>query len=589
MIVYRSAARTVSPARWLAALHTDVLTAARATPSHDEVRELLIEVGALEAAVADAMNPVVDDMPDPLMRLREAICLLGHALRISWHDGDRAAVRTMLARAARVLGQMEERTLPRTARAGTAEGYAYYALYPEGHLEAARRLARVLRPVRAVCIGVRGIGTSLSAAAVAALEAEGCPTSSYTVRPHGHPFTRRVSLAPALRDEWRAAHGALFIIADEGPGLSGSSLACVAHALEALGVPDDRIIYLPSWLPDPDRLLSPLARDHWGRHRKYVQSFEALLLDSGRLAGAHAAPDAQLTDLSAGAWRTHWVLRPRDYPAVQPQHERRKYMLRPRGRAESPGDGARLLKFAGLGSRGRVAYTRALRLAEAGFAPRPIALAEGFLALELAEGVPLTASDVTPVLLDRMAEYLAFLQHEFRTSDACDADALREMVEVNVGEGVGIDPTPALARCGAAGAAVRDAPAVALDGRMLPHEWLRCGDDFIKTDGLEHHDDHFQPGPHDIAWDLAATAEEFALAPSQFARLTERYRALSGDRSILQRLPLHRTAYLAFRLGYSRLASDALPGSDDGERWRRLARRYEVRLRRALASASRAA
>jgi hypothetical protein len=381
----------------------------------------------------------------------------------------------------------------------------------------------------------------------------------------------------------------LFVIADEGPGLSGSSLACVAHALAALGVPDDRIIFLPSWLPDPDRLLSPLARDHWGRHRKYVQSFEALQLDTGRLARAHDAPGTQLADLSAGAWRAHWVPRPRDYPAVQPQHERRKYLLRPRDRTASPGDGARLLKFAGLGSRGRAAYARARRLADAGFAPRPIALAEGFLALELAEGVPLTASDVTPELLDRMAEYLAFLQHDFRTSNVCEADALREMVEVNVGEGLGIDPTPALARCSGAGAAIRDAPAVALDGRMLPHEWLRRGEEFIKTDGLEHHDDHFQPGPHDIAWDLAATAEEFALTPPQFARLTERYRALSGDQGIARRLPLHRTAYLAFRLGYSRLASDALSGSDDGERWRRLARRYEIRLRRALASAARAA
>jgi hypothetical protein len=124
---------------------------------------------------------------------------------------------------------------------------------------------------------------------------------------------------------------------------------------------------------------------------------------------------------------------------------------------------------------------------------------------------------------------------------------------------------------------------------MLPHEWLSVSRGFLKTDGLEHHDDHFQPGPHDIAWDLAMTAEEFALTPAQLARLIERYVALTGDRSIRQRLPLHLLAYLAFRLGYSRLAREALSGSDEENRWRHLARRYELRLRRVLASACRAA
>jgi hypothetical protein len=318
-----------------------------------------------------------------------------------------------------------------------------------------------------------------------------------------------------------------------------------------------------------------------------VVSFEELMLDSGRLAGAHEAASDHLVDVSAGAWRQRWIGAPRDYPAVQPQHERRKYLIgSAHGAARA---GSRLLKFVGLGRRGRAAHARAERLADVGFAPRPLALAEGFLALETVNATPLTPGSPTPRLIDRIAQYLAFLERECRVSDACAADTLREIVEVNLGEGLGIDPRPALTRLRDADAAVRDAPAIALDARMLPHEWLRHGDEYLKTDGLDHHDDHFHPGPHDIAWDLAATAEEFGLTPVQLAHLTDRYRTLTGDRTVNRRLPLHRAAYLAFRLGYSTLAAESLAGSEEAARWHREMRRYAARLRCAISSTSRAA
>ena len=50
-----------------------------------------------------------------------------------------------------------------------------------------------------------------------------------------------------------------------------------------------------------------------------------------------------------------------------------------------------------------------------------------------------------------------------------------------------------------------EAPACAMDNRMFPHEWLATRRSYIKTDGTDHHDDHFYPGPQDIAWDLAAS------------------------------------------------------------------------------------
>src|SRR5207302_4552914 len=53
---------------------------------------------------------------------------------------------------------------------------------------------------------------------------------------------------------------------------------------------------------------------------------------------------------------------------------------------------------------------------------------------------------------------------------------------------------------------------VLVDGRMQPHEWIRSKDGtIIKVDGCTHGDDHFFPGPTDIAWDLAGAIVEWSL------------------------------------------------------------------------------
>jgi len=271
-----------------------------------------------------------------------------------------------------------------------------------------------------VCLGIRSIGTSLSAVVCAALEDRGCRVQSCTVRCTGHPFDRRLTLDPAWEGCWRAAARGHFLIVDEGPGLSGSSSCSVAQKLADLGVPDDRIILFPSRSTDGADLNCAAARARWPRHRKYLVGFEDYWIASGRLA--RSLPGGPLADLSAGRWRSLFFAAESDYPGVQPWHERRKYLSSmgvsrgasgprrscdPRARcpcydesgwqrqAESSelGDGlaavicpiaqtdsrhllARkgpavplLLKFAGLGRYGRALRARAVALAEAGFHP----------------------------------------------------------------------------------------------------------------------------------------------------------------------------------------------------------------------------
>lgn len=420
--------------------------------------------------------------------------------------------------------------LPAELDISVPEGFAYYALDPELYRKSVRRFLGDLQPSMVAVIGVRSIGTTLGGIVEAELRKHGVATRFSTVRPRGHPFDRELRVDYDLARSWLGWPGH-FAIVDEGPGLSGTSFAAVSEFLGTLGIPEDRIVLFPSWDANPAAFRSDRGRRMWTRHRRFTTAFEEL----------HRFDDA--LDLSAGKWRD--VRRVR--PAVQPQHERRKHLR-----------GDRLYKFAGYGRYGRQKLERAERLG--GFVPPVLGLEEGFLVTRWVEGGPVR---LNVAFLDHTARYLARIAREFRTGRQADTAALAQMIEVNTGL-----PWPG---------DVPESEAVLLDGRMLRHEWLETAAGFVKTDALDHHDDHFFPGPQDIAWDIAAFGAEFGGEEG----LAERYAALAGDRDIGRRLPFYRAAYLAFRLGYCDMAANALGDSEDAARFRRARGRYETRIRSA--------
>ncbi len=53
---------------------------------------------------------------------------------------------------------------------------------------------------------------------------------------------------------------------------------------------------------------------------------------------------------------------------------------------------------------------------------------------------------------------------------------------------------------------------MAIDGRMLPHEWVTDGGRLMKVDALDHPADDFLPGCRDIAWDVAGACVELGLS-----------------------------------------------------------------------------
>lgn len=565
MIVYRNQHRPADSTLVLAELRRKVERLGTAPP-HDALVEILIELGVLESAVADARHPVRDDEDALSRRFRGASLAAGHLVRLSWEGcPDRLApVRLALATC---LHAIHEGELPRSVEVQLPEGYAQYGVYPETYLAAATRCLEQLRPERVVCIGLRSIGTSLSAVVAAALEARGCTVTSYTLRPRGHPFERQMVMSGRLESALRTAAGSLYVVVDEGPGLSGSSLAGTAGALSRLGVADDRIVLLPSWSTDGSALRSEAARSRWGRHRQFTASFEEVWLDSGRLLPGESGP---IRDLSAGAWRQLFLPVGTAVPPVQPQHERRKLLA-----------GSRLLAFGGLGGLAGKRAARALALAEAGFIPAMSGEAHGFVTRDVVRGTPLETGAADPCLLDTMARYLAHLGRHFGREPASESE-LRQMVEANVSEALGGEGERLLAAHAQRWGRPPDEIPVALDGRMLPHEWLRTESGYLKVDALDHHDDHFFPGRRDLAWDVAGTCIEFELDPPARRHFVERYRRESRDDTIVARLPWYGVAYLAFRTGYARMAAESLGDTPDGRGFAALAGRYSRRLRSEL-------
>jgi len=523
MLIYRTETRVIRPREQIS----------RITAAGDPA-EILIAAGELEAGVVDALCPAADGWHPTLAALREASVAAGRFFL-------RRCPRPALIAAFDALATLE---LPPHVEVSVPEGYAYYGLYPETYATAAGTFHQEMRPERVGVIGIRSIGASLGAVAAAALEARGCEVHSWTVRPRGHPFYRTLALSPELERQFRAHASWHFAIVDEGPGLSGSSLACVAEKLSWLGVPDERIVIFPSWNPDPGSFVSQTAAGRWMRHRKYVAVFE---------------PSAGLRDLSAGEWRRMVYPTVSAWPAVQPQHERRKYL-----------EDRTLLKFAGLGRFGRAKLPRASELAEAGFSPGALGFENGFLRLSFVQGRPLSARDRSPELIAHMARYLAHLWRRHPSGRGARFEDLAGMIEANTGLDAG--------RLERFRAMVTSGRSVAIDGRMLPHEWLLTGGGFLKTDSLDHTDDHFLPGCTDIAWDLAGASIEFGLNRQEAAYFMETYAALSGDREAGRRLPFFRLAYLAFRLGYATVAQNTLRGSPDSSRFAVLAARYRARL-----------
>jgi len=297
--------------------------------------------------------------------------------------------------------------------------------------------------------------------------------------------------------------------------------------------------------------------------------------------------------MPAGRRRYSW-------PAAWTSVERTKFLTR---------DRRTLLKFEGLGQYGEAVRERSAIVAAAGFGPRVHPAEHGFAAYEWlaswnmvdpgrpragslfargddsagpAEGGrgPTSTSRLESKTLERLADYCAFRAAEFRAplSEAeTSLPALREMFALNTSELLGIHAPEVPAEI---------AIPVITDARMQPHEWIttRSGH-LLKCDAAAHGDDHFFPGPCDIAWDLAGAIVEWEMPPDAAEAFLRAYERRSGDYACA-RLPFWMAAYVAFRAGYCTMAAQAMAGTSDAARLARDAERYRHALQRQISASA---
>jgi hypothetical protein len=560
MLVYGDRWSLVAPGALLAEIDAALAAAAgvHGTARQDLLTRALIAAGELAQGVADAgfYRLGVDD-PAPA---DEASLALAVAVARSLVAGAAPAeARSMLAR-------LRVQRLPEAIRCRTAEGFAFYAVYPESYAAAVAAHRWEAPPL---AIGLRSIGTTLAAVVAAATGGD-----ALTLRPAGHPFRRELRPSPALAARI-AGHPGPFAIADEGPGLSGSSFGAACDLLETLGVSPDRIVCLPSHPGDLGPQASPRHRARWSAAQRLIGSATATADAVARWFADLTGPVGRVDDLSGGAWRRHFP-GAAELPAASAT-ERLKFLL-------DAGDGQYIARFAGIGRTGEAKLAVAQLLHAAGFAPEPLALRRGFLLERRAPGPPLAADALRqPAALHEIARYLGLRARLLPATAAGGADlaSLCEMARLNAAELGGEALGEAVAARLAGFERLRRLRPVRIDGRLQAWEWLRGPDGRLcKTDALDHAEAHDLVGCQDIAWDVAGAAVELGLSGWETDALRRSVGTEARHPVDPRAVAGFRLSYAAFQAGAWAMAADACPA--DAARLRLERDRYLAALRAAV-------
>jgi hypothetical protein len=555
MIVYGDPQITVTLAEIKECLDQLAATAR----SLDEVRSLLITAGELEQALADAVASSRD-----LTRCERSMVLTNAAARLFLKTlrGERSDTLELLQTLALIErhGQKLQVKVP--------EGFALYALYPEQYEAAARRWSNARRgSTRTVAvIGLRSIGTTLSAVVAETMRMEGWRVRRVTVRPRGHPYQRSVDLqAEAIRDLEFA------IVVDEGPGRSGSSMAAVAQALVAHGFPRERVTFFPAHEQEPGPEASAQVRQCWKETERCVTDLREVCWNGCNLMqrlAEHAsvqfkAEVAATHDLSAGKWRLRAFAAHEDWPAVSIPFERMKVL-------QELADGRKLVwKFEGFLAVRRDLEPTPRSLPQSGKPKRGTILRvprldrfHGFSAFPWVEGRRLSWNDLDDAMVPALAEYIVGGVGPALSSEEAH-NAMERMAEMLVVNARNLLDERAAQRASSLAAAARKvaAPCAAYgDGRLQSHEFIRNSEGMVfKTDWSGHDADHTMIGRQPWLWDVAGLLVEWPDTVRQ-KRLLHAFQAWqSFDEETLR---FYAAAYAAFRAGMMTLSEGAASAAD---------------------------
>lgn len=471
-----------------------------AFPGLDLAREWLVFAGQIEQAVQDEGGP------------REAADLTSHAAKLfltvrNGADGTDAR--------AEFLDSLARLQLPEDAACfRIPEGFAWYALYPERYADAAECWAEQHRPARVLVIGLRSIGTSLSAVVAAVLARTGCEvTERLTVRPGGHPFERQASITISGKLPDAA------IIVDEGPGLSGSSMAGVAEALVRCGVPHEAITFFPGHGNGPGGEANAEVRRWWTRGRCWVGAQDKSVLPS-------------LEDVQ-------WQFA--GFAAVNDDLETRAAMKR----------------------------RRQARLAEKGFALPSPAEGAGWIALANEGQGPSRELATEDFLCGRLAPYIATAAFAPADERVIPDGLQRIVAALHDCPGLAAAEDRVLAGC-------LGLP-LAGDGRLAPREWMTLRDGrIIKRDATGADCEHDWAGPQTVLWDVAGAVIEWDLRDAVRERFLRCLAERHGISASTKALALHEAGYSSLHLARAQHRGDGADSARYEASLRGAAARLEV-------------
>ncbi|MCK6546526.1 hypothetical protein L6R52_11810 [Myxococcota bacterium] len=560
----------------------------------DALTEWLVLAGQLEQGVADAgerLPPIVHAwapaITDELARAFVREVARDEDIELYLSLGTGHAVAASVAEAVRALDELASfpGALEDVLEVKVPEGFAYHGLHPEQYVHAARVVAHEVEGTRergvVVVVGLRTIGTTLSAVVTAELRRLGVASERTTVRPIGHPSSRdvpaleRAELVPP-RGQGRVLRA---LVVDEGPGLSGSSMVAVARLLVRRGV-DRRVIrFLPGHAGGPGPRASRVVRTWWAKTPRVVappptESVLRRIAEHVSTRSGEVIVDVE--DLSGGLWRRAVYASKARWPAVAVEHERPKYRLTSsRGRRWL----AKLFGYPWTTPRVITAVERALEevrdVAELGYGPRPIGAWEGWLVVPWIDGEPLEATEWSDVVQGRVADYLS--KRTGRLLFGADLfgalEHLRRLLVVNAESLVG--PRIAAYLDALASAPLDEAAHGRglvrryADGHVAPHEWIRALDgSIVKVDVTGHDTDHTGIGVLPEIWDLAAVIVEWALGPDRAGAFLADWEGRSGRRADPGLLEIAIAAYTATRAAQATVALEGWARGDEEERAR---------------------
>jgi hypothetical protein len=171
----------------------------------------------------------------------------------------------------------------------------------------------------------------------------------------------------------------------------------------------------------------------------------------------------------------------------------------------------------------------------------------------------------SPELLKQLARYCAF-RSEHLTSLVSSQAELERMAQINLERALAVPRQIKLPV---------ERPVVA-DARMMSYEWILLNDGRLqKLDAADHGDNHFFPGPTDIAWDLAGAIVEWNLNTEAADLLISEYRRVSRD-AVQNRLADYLIAYSSFRMAFAQSAANSIAELGEKCRLQQEATRYKT-------------